>query len=274
MITDSDLRLNYDFVLAFEALRNRHGFREMSDAALHEIAASSGVPYESIRIWRHLRNALAHGDRVNRDQLAEQLVLIQQLAETHRNPAGRGALPGDGTRPTEPASPSIPAQQESNRQAFRIHAWTDDRLEQEMIANGFISIGGDEIDDLTQVHDREVIRDTLIRTMPDRPARAIALFVGYWTRFLWEAKPGDLIVLPLRDRSVAIGELTGPYHYVAARDARAQHRRSVAWTAFPARHAFNAELTKVLNSQHTVQEFKSTHAVPELEDLMAVDQSA
>jgi predicted Mrr-cat superfamily restriction endonuclease len=114
----------------------------------------------------------------------------------------------------------------------------------------------------------------LIRTLPDKPAKAIALFVGYWTRFLWEAKPGDLIVLPLRDRSVAIGELTGPYHYVAARDARARHRRSVAWNAFPARDAFNAELAKLLNSQHSVQEFKSAHAVPELEDVMAVDQTA
>ncbi len=269
MITDGDLRLNNEFVVAFETLRKGNGYQEMSDAVLREIADTSGVDYETIRIWRHLRNALAHGDRVNSDQLATQLPLIQRLVG---QPSEGAAPQRPAATPTDPAPSAVhqlPATKARARRAFRIHAWTDDRLEQEMLANGFISIGGDEIGDLTGVHDREAIREILARTMPERSARAIPLFVGYWTRFLWEAEQGDIIVLPLRDRSVAIGELTGPYHYAAASDARARHRRSVAWTTFVPRDVFDSELTKVLNSQHTVQDFKSPQAVAALESLVA-----
>ena len=252
MITDSDLRINYDFVTRFETLRKRHGFREMGDLALQELADEYGVPFETVRLWRHLRNALAHGDRVNSATLIDELQRLRLL--TDHDPPLEPRTANQTQPPPETAQPS---------RAFRIHAWTDDRLEQEMLANGFISIGGAEIGDLTRVHDREAIRATLTHTMPERSARAIALFVGYWTRFLWEAQEGDLVALPLRDRTVALGELAGPYHFVADPDSRARHRRSIAWAARVDRDLLGTEAIKVLNSQHTVQEFPAG-AVPEL----------
>ena len=246
VITDADLRLNHEFVNAFEYLRKSYGYREMGDAALTEIAEATSVPYETIRIWRHLRNALAHGERVNRDQLATQILTIKLLQETNVRPLKR--------------APSAVHEERPGR-AFRVHAWIDGRLEQEMIANGFISIGGDEIGDLADVTDREAIRSALTLSMPERGPGAIAIFVGYWSRVLWEAQPGDVIVLPLRDRTVAIGELTGGYHYVATPEARARHRRSVDWIATVDRFDLSDDLTAVLNSRHTLQEIKSDKAL-------------
>jgi restriction system protein len=137
-----------------------------------------------------------------------------------------------------------------------------------MLANGFISVGGSEIGDLTDVHDPEIIRDRLTRSMPDRSPRAIALYVGYWRRFLWDAQPGDLVVLPTRDRRVAFGELTGKYHYVDVPEPRARHRRPVFWaTTGISRDAFGSDLLKILNGQHTVQEFTAPGAVERLQRL-------
>jgi len=137
-----------------------------------------------------------------------------------------------------------------------------------MIANGFVSIGGNEIGDLTDVSDPEVIRAILTESMPTRSTRAISLFVGYWRRFLWDAAPGDLVVLPTRTPNVAIGEFVGPYRFVASSEPHSRHRRAVSWNATGIdRSAFGADLVVTLNGQHTVQEFKAVDAGRRLRSL-------
>ena len=160
--------------------------------------------------------------------------------------------------PLPRASAHVVPSRTNDAHAYRVHAWRDPQLEREMIANGFVSIGGNEIGDLTGVTDAETIRDWLTESMLDRSPRAISLFVGYWRRFLWEAEPGDLVVLPTRTRDVAIGEFVGPYHFVRSAEPHARHRRAVSWIASAVdRDAFDADLVTTLNGQHTVQEFKA-----------------
>lgn len=251
MISDEQLRQNHEFVTAFETLRKRYGHREMSDLAVRQVAEAVGLQYETLRVARHLRNALAHDDPVNRDTLAEYQRLLNGALD---QPAGAPAERDDTVR--------------AGVHAYRLHAWRDAELERAMIANGFVSIGGEEIADLTAVIDPEEIRDWLTESMPDRSPRAIALFVGYWRRFLWEAAAGDLVVLPTRTRDVAIGEFVGPYHYVASADPHARHRRAVSWIATDVgRDTFGADLLKTLNGQHTVQEFSSPSATTRLRSL-------
>lgn len=241
LITDTVLRENHAFVMVFETLRKRHGYREMSDAALADIARVSGVPFEKLRVARHLRNALAHGDPVNRDAL-------------RRAGADLGAVLGEKVTPVSADAPRREAR------ALRVHAWLDERLEQEMLANGFVSVGGDEIGDLTAVDDLDLIRQELTRTMPDRKPQAIRIFVGYWERFL-EAEPGSICALPTRGGTVAIGEFVGPYHYVANAEPRARHRRNIGWLTLGVdRSAFSADLTTTIQGRHTVQEFKAPNA--------------
>ncbi len=253
MISDHELRVNHDFVLAFESLRKTHGYREMSDAALRDIAESTGLDFETLRVARHLRNALAHGEPVNRDSLQRMLDVI---VEPQSGPTDTDTLPA--------AAPALAPH------AYRVHGWRDPDLERQMLANGFVSVGGAEIGDLTGVTDPEAIRSVLTRSMPDRNQRAIALFVGYWRRFLWQAAAGDLVVLPTRDRLAAIGEFVGPYHYVADAKPRARHRRMVAWIGPPVpRDAFGDDLLVTLNGRNTVQEFKAENAVSRLHSLAA-----
>ena len=155
--TDDELRSNHEFVTAFETLRKRFGFREMSDASLQQIAEVTGTKFETLRVARHLRNALAHDEAVNRDTLLRYRQILIELT-------------GESPAPREQASTVVPA---SLIRAWRVHAWQDPRLEQEMIANGFVSIGGEEIGDLTGVTDPEVIRAWLTESLPDRTPNAI-----------------------------------------------------------------------------------------------------
>jgi hypothetical protein len=252
VITEEELRTNHEFVTAFEKLRKRHGHREMSDAAVRQVAEASGVGFEALRVARHLRNALAHDEPVNRETLARYHEI---LIEAVGHPTGLGE--------PDPV-PSPP----DDVNAYRVHAWRDPQLEQQMIANGFVSIGGDEIGDLTGLTDAETIRDWLTESMPDRSPRAISLFVGYWRRFLWDAASGDLVVLPTRARDVAIGEFVGPYHFAKSAESHARHRRAVSWIATAVdRDAFDADLVTTLNGQHTVQEFKAARAASRLRSL-------
>lgn len=241
-LTDAELRENHEFVVRFEALRKRFGLYELHDIALREIAREIGVDEQDLRIARALRNAIAHADPVNRDQLARVAAVLR---------GDREVGPGDTAEPVEmPPQPG---------RAIRIHAWRDSRLEQEMLANGFVSIGGDELGDLTGL-DLEEIRERLTEVM-DRSPTAINIFVGYWRRFLSETQVGDLVVLPTQDHDVAIGQFVGGYHYAADEEAHARHRRAVDWLASGVpREAFPEDLRRVLSGRHTVQDFKPPDA--------------
>jgi hypothetical protein len=255
VITEDELRLNHEFVTAFETLRKRYGHREMSDAALRQVADASGIEFETLRVARHLRNGLAHDEPVNRNTLARYHEILNGFVGL----------------PTAAGAADVPFAPLEDSRAYRVHAWKDPRLEREMIANGFVSIGGDEMGDLTTVTDADTIRDLLTESMPGRSSRAISLFVGYWRRFLWEATAGDLVVLPMRTREVAIGEFVGPYHFVASSEPHARHRRAVSWIATGVdRDEFGQDLVVTLSGQHTVQEFGAIGAGRRLRSLADV----
>ncbi len=245
-ISDLELRLNHQFVNRFETLRKESGYRDLHDAALGELAEATGIDYQTLRTARNLRNAIAHGDNVNRDTLRKI----------------NDALTDSST--SLPASRSVVAPTHSER-AFRIHAWLDDELEQQMIANGFVSVGGNEIGDLADISDAEQIRQQIETSMTDRSQRAVAIFVGYWRRFLWEASNGDFVVLPMRDRTVAIGVFTSGYHYVETADQHTRHRRNVHWLAIavPLSTFADAE-RKVIQGRHTIQEFRDPNSTEQL----------
>lgn len=220
----------------------------MDDAALHQIAGSLDCDFADLRMARSLRNAIAHAEPTNPQRVEEYLQILEESMNVKSDREER--------RP--PAS-------EPPRSAYRIHAWLDEELERDMLANGFVSVGGDEMGDLTGVSDPDEIRRRLERSMPDRTPRAIRIFVGYWKRFLCEASSGDVVVLPTRDGTVAIGEFTGPYRYVAEADPHARHRRAVDWhTDSVDRDDLREDLRKVLSGRHTVQDFKAPDAARRL----------
>ena len=73
----------------------------------------------------------------------------------------------------------------------------NDTLTDELVDDGFISVGWDEMSDLRAVpHGREGLKEALAQVMPNAKPRAIAGWAGILVRLRDEMHPGDIVVAP------------------------------------------------------------------------------
>lgn len=80
---------------------------------------------------------------------------------------------------------------------WRIHAWGNPDLEDAMLRDHVVAVGGHELGDLSHGPDLEDLREELGDQFPDRPERGIANFVDYWRQSLYDVQPGDVVALSL-----------------------------------------------------------------------------
>jgi len=106
----------------------------------------------------------------------------------------------------------------------------NDRLTDELIQGGFISIGWDGTGDLTEIRNgRDGIKSVLSEMQPDSSPMSIANQAGTLLRFRDKMQPGDVIVAPYRpDGTVNLGVITGEYTYHPSEPTH-RHRRTVEW---------------------------------------------
>lgn len=105
----------------------------------------------------------------------------------------------------------------------------NDELHDELLSQGFVSIGW-KVGDLVQLgDDPNRLKAALQAIEPNAKPRAIAIWAGILRRFAFELAEGDLVVFPSKtDRTLNFGEITGAYEY--HREARVHpHRRPVRW---------------------------------------------
>src|SRR5215467_1580386 len=94
----------------------------------------------------------------------------------------------------------------------------NDTLATELIDGGFVSIGWDALDfDLTSIgSSRDDLKSVLSGTFPNRKPGAIAGWAGILHRFVYQMKPGDVVVAPYKpDSTINIGVVVGDYQFVA-----------------------------------------------------------
>lgn len=93
-----------------------------------------------------------------------------------------------------------------------------------------VLIGFQELGDLSDVKDRDELRDRLATANPSMSKGAISNYRGQVWAFLDRIKEGDIVVLPLKSTStIALGKVTGDYTYHPEVPADVRHRRSVEW---------------------------------------------
>lgn len=256
---NEELRENHEFVSRYERLRKHFGLREMGDDALQFIESMTGVPVQTLRIFRHFRNALAHDDPVKRENLVKYLGKLRTVVDDLDGPLLYGytvAWPE-----ARPARPSAPASE--HRRAFRLRARGDPDLERLALANGFVSVGGDEIGDVSDMSDEDIGR-TLKVTKPNT-ASTIGRWVAYWRRFRDEVQVGDIVALSTEAGDFAVGEIVGDHRYVEHATPLARHRRAVDWVATGiARSDAREDFRKTLNARGTILEFKPVDAAQRL----------
>lgn len=136
--------------------------------------------------------------------------------------------------------------------------------EQENIAleNGLAVIGWDELTDLADTDSREKLYDQMQLAYPNEGKNSISNHVGQVWAFRGRIEKGDLIVLPLKTRSmIAIGKCVGDYKYEPINPPGARHARAVKWVRedIP-RDAFGKDLLYSFGAFMTVCQIKRNNA--------------
>jgi len=92
-------------------------------------------------------------------------------------------------------------------------------------SNPSIAIGWPEMGDLSLIkQDREDFKDKLRKMYPNTKKGAIPTSAGMLYRFIYEIKPGDIIIYPLKqDRQIHIGEINGDYTFNTSYDKEYNH---------------------------------------------------
>lgn len=144
---------------------------------------------------------------------------------------------------------------EGGDRSWRLRAWDDPAIEDAVLDRSLIAISADEIGDVT----REPSDDELRRRLREAPQlagrseQAIGLFVTYWRSFRSTMDIGDLVVVPLRKRRVAVGEITGDYRYDRNDpEPRLRHVRAVKWQTTLPRDELDDDLRRVVNAPGTI----------------------
>jgi len=152
----------------------------------------------------------------------------------------------------------------------------NDVLSNELVDEGFISIGWDVGDIRTIGKDRDGLKAALARAYPEAKAGAIPVWAGILLRFAYEMRPGDIVIAPYRaDGTLNFGVVTGEYEYIA--DAPIHpHRRTVRWvklgvsrSLFPqkALYEIGSALTlfRVKTNAHVFEQFLESGTADQLE---------
>lgn len=106
----------------------------------------------------------------------------------------------------------------------------NDQSSLDLVEGGFISIGWDELGDLSGMEiDREMLKLQLAETYPAAKPGAIPVWAGVVYRFTVEMKIGDHIISPNKaDRTLNFGVVDGDF-YVEGKDVLHRTRRRVRW---------------------------------------------
>ncbi len=104
-----------------------------------------------------------------------------------------------------------------------------------------IALGWPKLGDLSKLPaNREDFKDRLISAYPETKPGAIPVNAGQVFRFVYEMKPGDLVVYPSKhDRQIHIGQVEGDYRYDTETEPAYPHVRQVKWLRVAPRSHFS-----------------------------------
>ncbi len=142
-------------------------------------------------------------------------------------------------------------------------------FEQEIHEKGIITIGWNDLPDLSSIHQKEQLSDLYARTYTDQQKRSVAIRVGQIWNFLHNIKEGDLVATPLKlQPSVAVGEVTGDYRYNQS-SPNTPHQRPVIWNKTIMRSEFDQDILYSLGSRRTVGRVNARDAESRVRDMLS-----
>lgn len=106
----------------------------------------------------------------------------------------------------------------------------NDHPDLDLVGNGFISVGWDEIGDLSAIGaDKEVLKQKVAAAYQHAKPGAIPVWAGVLLRFGFEMQVGDLVIYPYRpDSTLNFGRIESDYYYEPGAPFH-RNRRKVQW---------------------------------------------
>lgn len=141
--------------------------------------------------------------------------------------------------------------------------------EQDALDNNLITIGWDEISDLSKTGTKNDLSKIISQVYPGASRQTVANWLGQLWRFIKEIKIGDLVALPLKQQSaITIGEITSDYQYWE-KNKNIKHVRLVKWLKTIPRSVFNQDMLYSLGALQTVCQIKRHDAENRVKKLIA-----
>jgi restriction system protein len=152
--------------------------------------------------------------------------------------------------------------------AWMVRAGVDGVREGVALQDGLVIVGWPEVGDLGSVTTWDELLTVLSTAYPRESPRVISNWRGQLWRFRMVIAEGDYVVLPRKNRQLAIGWVAGPYEYRADALPSLRHVRRVEWltTELP-REAAHGDLRATLGSLLTVSELRRFGAASRIASL-------
>ena len=124
--------------------------------------------------------------------------------------------------------------------------------EQGALSNNIVTIGWNELPDLSNIKNKKELSELYHRVHPTAKKTQATSGIGQVWRFVREIQKGDLVALPLKTQSaITLGKVEGEYEYQKLAD-NIKHIRRVKWLRTIPRSAFDQDILYSLGSLLTV----------------------
>lgn len=152
--------------------------------------------------------------------------------------------------------------------AWLTRAGRDGEYESAVLNDKHLVLGWSRLGDISDCRDRAMLRERVDRAYPGENSYLIGNWTGQLWRFLHDMTEGDLSVVPLKNDSVAICRITGPYVFQTDSPGIRQHMRAIEiLRADTSRKAIRPDLRATLGSLLTVCELSRFDAAARLKAL-------
>lgn len=150
-------------------------------------------------------------------------------------------------------------------------SWKDGESEAIALDENLVTIGWNNLPDLTLIESREQLAELYETHFPDASKGRVSNQVGQLWAFRSRIEKGDLVVLPLKTQSaIAIGKIASDYIYSKSLGDGVKHIRKVDWirTDIP-RTAFEQDLLHSFGAFMTVCQIKRNNAKERIQSMLS-----
>jgi restriction system protein len=149
-----------------------------------------------------------------------------------------------------------------------VRAGSRGEQEQGALQNNIVTIGWNEIPDVSRIESKEELRDLYLRINPNAKRMRVTRMVGQIWDFAKQIKKGDLVALPLKMQSaIALGRVEGDYEFKEIITG-IKHIRPVKWLQILPRTRFDQDLLFSLGAFTTVCRISRNDAENRIEKLL------